>query len=113
MQNSCNNTKRYGVLQNLLITDRTETRTETSFDTFQTKRLVSVISRNSETASLGVSVQCAKNSVKFLRNPIESLLRRLQGNHTKYRVSPEELYTQWVLFRAKIYKLKESLSLYT
>jgi hypothetical protein len=47
--------------------------------------------------------QCLKNLVKFLRNLMKSLLRRLQaiidrqGKHTKYE--PEELYTQWALFQ--------------
>jgi hypothetical protein len=41
--------------------------------------------------------------VKFLRNLMKSLLRKLQaiidgqGDYTKYQL--EELYTQWVLFQ--------------
>jgi hypothetical protein len=50
--------------------------------------------------------QRGKNSVKFLRNLMESLLGRLKvikdgkKNHTKY--PPEELYTQRALFRDEI-----------
>jgi hypothetical protein len=38
-----------------------------------------------------------KNSVKFLRSPIDSLLRRQQA------IINQELYTKCVLFRAIIY----------
>jgi hypothetical protein len=43
--------------------------------------------------------------VKFLRNLMDSLFRRLKaiiaekGNCTKYQ--PEELYTQWTLFQGQ------------
>jgi hypothetical protein len=40
--------------------------------------------------------------VKFLRNLVEFFLRRLLAiSDTKFQ--PEELYTQWALFRVKIY----------
>ncbi len=53
---------------------------------------------------------------KFLKNPVKSLLERLQtiinGQDNCIKYTPEELYTQWAFFRAKNLFLKGEFILY-
>jgi hypothetical protein len=57
----------------------------------------------------GTMSKCKKFGEVF-EEPIESLLRRYRPSSVGRATIQEKLYTQWALFRAKIYKLKKSLS---